>query len=402
MKIRKHISLCSLTRSPGRTTALVLLSVLLSFAILGGSLMIYGLKSGLNSLEARLGADIMVVPYEATTKSSFSNMVLQGNPGYFYMDKAIAEEIRDDVQGIGQMSEQFYLASASASCCSVSVQIIGFNPETDFTIQPWISGTYKDDLNYMEIVVGSELSLNVGDTLSFYGTACTVAAKMDATGTYLDASVYADEETIKTIIASALEKQIYNFGDIDPDEIVSCVLIDVAEGYTVQEVADQINLYCKGVSAVQTESLVSDVSSGIAGIAGIVGALIVGIWLLALLIQVLAFLMIGNERRKEFAIYRVLGASRSKLASILFGEAFAISLIGSLAGAVLATAALSLFGNGIETALGMPFLLPGVPGRLLLILAAAVIAVVTGCLAASYSALRISRQDTALILRREN
>lgn len=401
MKIRKSIPLCSLLRSPGRTAALVLLSMLLSFSVLGGALTVSGLKSGLSSLEARLGADVMVVPYEATTKSSLTDMVLAGNTGYFYMNKSVVDKIRA-LDGIGQISEQFYLASSTASCCSVSVQIIGFDPETDFTIQPWISTGYKADLTYLDVVIGSELTANVGDTLTLYGTDCRVAAKMDKTGTYLDASVYANTETIQTIIQAAYDSQIYNFGGVDPDEIVSCVLINAADGCTAEEIANDINLHVRKVVAVQTESLVSDVAGGISGVSGIVGGLIVAVWLLAMGILILSFTMISNERKKEFAVLRVLGISRRGLAGVLLKEAFYISLAGSLIGSVLAFVCLRLFSTLIESSLSLPFLLPKGGSMLLLFLVSLLFSVLTGSLSAAFSAFRISRMETALILRREN
>lgn len=399
MNKKKNIPLCNLKRSPGRTAALMLLSALLSFSVLAGSMAISGLKSGLSSLEARLGADIMVVPYEATTKSSFENIVLQGSTGYFYMDAGIEDKIAA-MEGVGQISEQIFLASATASCCSVAVQIIGFNPETDFTVSPWIKGRYDNTLGDMEIVVGNDLSLFPGDTLTFYGSTCTVKAKMNKTGTYLDSSVYASEDTIRKIVTTAMEKKTYDFGDIDPEKIVSCILVDAEDGYSPELLANDINLHVRGVSAIQTQNLVSDVSSGISGASRIIGGLIAVIWVLALFILALSFTMISNERRKEFAIYRVLGASRKKLAGILFGEAVIVSLVGSVIGSACAAAGLSLFGEVLEQNLGLPFLLPGAGGIAVLFVISAIVSAATCSLSAAYSAVRISRIDTALILRR--
>ncbi|MBP3900845.1 MAG: hypothetical protein J6D53_05195 [Blautia sp.] len=229
MPIKIHPSVRNLSRKPGRTAALVILSLVLCFTVTAGSLIINGLRGGLVSLETRLGADIMVVPYQASTKADLKGMVLQGNPGYFYMDRSVTDKV-SSLDGVGQVSEQFFLATASASCCSYAVQIIGFEPETDFTIQPWVQSSFKGDLDYMEILVGNSLNAFPGDTLTFYGSDCKVAAKLEKTGTYLDTAVYANEETIKTLISSAKEKQIFDFGNVDPDAIVSCVLVNVADG----------------------------------------------------------------------------------------------------------------------------------------------------------------------------
>ena len=116
----------NLRGKPLRTAVLVTLTALLALTFLAGTLTVSSLRSGLASLENRLGAEIIVVPYEATTKKSFENIVLQGSTGYFYMDKQLADKVCS-AEGIGQCSSQFYLASTSAGCCSIPVQIIGFD-----------------------------------------------------------------------------------------------------------------------------------------------------------------------------------------------------------------------------------------------------------------------------------
>ncbi len=388
---------------PGRTLALTALSLFLCFFVLAGSLVIAGLQSGLNSLEARLGADIMVVPYEAATKSALDDIVLQGNTGYFYMSDAILDKLEAKVEGIGEMTVQFYLATTSSSCCSYDIEIIGFDPETDFVITPWVESTNSGkELGYMEVYVGCDLNTSAGETLQFYGSTVTVAGKLDETGTYMDTAVFANEETVKTLISVAKESQIYDFGDVDPDSIVSSVLINVAEGYTIQEVLDSINLYTKGVKAVKVSSMIEDVASKLAGISQIIGILIIVVWVLVLAIMILAFAMISNERKKEFAIYRILGASRKKLSAIIWQETLLLSVTGSILGAAAALCATILFGNFIEGALSLPFLLPSAANLALLFAAAVLVSVAASSLSSAICALRISRVDAALILRGEN
>ena len=401
MNIKKSISFKNFTRKPARTAALCLLSIFLSFSVLGGSLVVLALKNGLESLETRLGADIMVVPYEASTKAELSGMVLQGNPGYFYMDRSVLEKLQD-MDGVKEVSEQFYLASASASCCSMAVQIIGYNPETDFTINPWIQKSYKGTLRQGEILVGNDLNLFPGDSVMFYGTPCVVAAKLDKTGTYLDTSVYTGEETIKTLIGAAKEKKIYDFGQVDPDRIVSCVLINVEDGYSVEEVLNDIKLHVRRVEVVQTQDMITDVSGQLTGVSDFVMILIGVLWILALPILGIAFVMVANERKKEFAILRVAGASRKILASVMMKEALLINVLGSLIGGVLAVALTVLFGGLLESSLGLPFLLPGAGKMIAIAIAAMAASILAGTLSAVIAAWRISRIDTALILRGEN
>ena len=70
------LSLKNLTRKPGRTAALALLTAILALSVFGGSVVVLSLRTGLQSLEARLGADIILVPSEAQSKVSFQNMFI--------------------------------------------------------------------------------------------------------------------------------------------------------------------------------------------------------------------------------------------------------------------------------------------------------------------------------------
>ena len=232
----KGLASKNLRGRPLRTAVLIMLTALLSVTVFAGTVIVASLRSGLDSLGSRLGADIMVVPKEAASRKSFENIVLQGNTGYFYMNSSVAEKV-ENTQGIGQLSEQFFLASTSASCCSVSVQIIGFDPETDFSVTPWIKKSYGGELKKYDVVVGNDLNAFVGDELSFYGTKVKVAAKLERTGTSYDTAVFASEETIKELICSSLQKGMNDFTDVDPERVVSCILINTAEGYSGNDIS---------------------------------------------------------------------------------------------------------------------------------------------------------------------
>ena len=396
-----NIAYRNVRRRPVRTAVLLVLTALLSLAVCGGTLLVSGLQKGLGSLEARLGADIMVVPYEARTKSNLESIVLQGNPGYFYMDNSRYEKIRG-LDGIGQISAQFYLASASSGCCSIPVQIIGFDPETDFTVLPWLKRSYDGNLQAGDIVVGNDLNAFPGDTLTFYGIDCHVAAKLDKTGTYYDSAVFTNIDTIQQLIGSSLDKGMNDFAGTDPQKVVSTVLINVAEGYSPEEVMNDINIHVKKVKAVQTKEMISGISRSLQGTSDVIGVLIAAVWVLGLVILLLAFTMSVNERKREFAVLRVIGASQGKLASIVMQEALLTGLCGSVLGTGLALVGMLGFRTAVSEQVGLPFLLPGAGQTALLAVMSILAVLLAGILAAAVCAYRISRVDTALILRGDN
>ncbi len=377
---------------------MLILAAVLSITMFGGTILSLSLQRGFASLEDRLGADIMVVPYEAVTRKSFENMVLQGNVGYFYMNGEFLDEI-SRLEGIGQISPQYYLASVKAGCCSLRVQIIGFDPETDFSITPWIRRSSGGGIGYKDVVVGNDLNAFVGDTLSFFGVDCHVAAKLDKTGTSYDTTVFTDRETIQTLIEASLNKQLNDYADINAGNVISCILINAADGYAVDDVVNDINIHFRKVRAIRTTQMISGISDSLTGVTRIASVLTMIIWCIALLIMAVAFTMMTGERKKEFAVMRVLGASRKKISALVLSEGAGLSLMGSLLGVFLGLVLTLSFSGYIETQMGLPFLLPG-SGRMVLTAALSVlVSAAAGALSAALSAFRISRIDTGMILR---
>ncbi len=400
MRIFRKLPILNLCRRPVRSAMLLCIAALLSFTVFGGAVMVSGLRRGMASLEDRLGADILVVPEEAARKNDLESIVLQGSTGYFYMDDSKLDEIAA-VDGVGQSTSQIFLASLAASCCSAKVQLMGFDPATDFTVLPWIRKSYTEDLKEMEIVVGSDITSDEGDTLTFYDTDCTVAAKLTRTGTNYDRCVFAGADTIRVLTASSVGKKLNQFKEIDPNHVVSCVLVNVNEGADIDQVASAINDSVDGVTAVRTTSMVSGIAANLSGISHLVRILIAGVFILAFIILMIAFTMLINERKREFAILRVFGVSRRSLAGSVWSEILLICLTGALAGSAAAALVTLPFSGALRSRLDMPMLSPGIGTILLYLLLAVLICAAAGTLSSFWNVSRVSRADISLALRQE-
>ena len=399
MRSINSLPIKNLVRKPARSLALIFISAFLALSAFGGTVMVMSLSNGINSLSARLGADIIVTPYAATSQVSYDSVIIQGKPGQFYMDSKYYEEIKTEIEGIDKITAQFYLASAKASCCSSRLQIIGFDPATDFSIQPWVEKSYSDKLGLYDAVVGSDVTPNTDMTVEIYGKTLHVQAVLDKTGTELDSALYVDIDTMKELIRAHNEKNPNQEKTIDPDNVVSSVLIKVADGYDIDEVAGDINLHVRQVKAIRTQNMISGVSESLSGVSATISLLMVVVWILSAVILAIVFTMNINERKKEFAVLRVLGASRVKLAGLVFREAALYGFLGSLLGAGLTVLITALFTPAIENMIGLPFLLPPVPVMLIVGALTVVLTIAAGAVTAASSAVKISKIDTGLILR---
>lgn len=399
----RGLAWADLKGAPGRSLGLMALSLLLGLCILAGSLVLMGLRGGLASLDARLGADIMVVPYQAATENYLEDTILMGNKGYYYMPSSRVNDITQKIEGVAQVSPQLYLATTTSSCCSYRVSIVGFDPATDFTITPWVQSSYDGTLQDYEVFVGHDLNAYPGDQLTFFGVPVTVAARLDETGTYLDTAVYTNMTTAKALVAAGEDKHLftYNGTDVDPENMVSCIMVGLEDGYSAASVEGEIKTYISQVATVKTATSVEDVSNKLSGIQNIAVALVVAVWVLVFVIEAVAFRMIFASRTKDFAVLRMVGMSRRRLSRLLVGEASLVGLGGSVVGAALGVLVTSLFAHEIETSLNMPFLLPRGWTMLLVVIAGVVVSVAAGALAALLSARRAANVDAALILRGE-
>lgn len=381
-----------------RTIGLILILVILTMSLFGGSIFIKSLNNGLDSLNERLGADIIVLPKDAESEVDLQNLLLQGTPGYFYMDKSILNDL-ESIEGVDRISAQYFLVSANADCCSVKVQIIGFDEETDFTIKPWLHESYQGVLKDNEIIVGSMLSTKVGHTLKLYGKEFLVVGKLEKTGTGLDTAVYTTGDTVKTLIEAAEDKGISILSKQSPDDVISSVYIDVKDGYDIDTIVSDINLNNSEVKAVRARTMMTSTSDRLGIISSAISFFVKIIWAFAAIILIAAFYIITGERKKEFAALRVIGVSRKKLGVLVMSEAIIIGIIGNVFGIIITGAFMYSFSVLIGTRLDLPYLLPGVVTTTYYILVTFISVVLLGTISGLLSAYRAVSVDTARILR---
>lgn len=394
----KKLPFTNLARRPARTAALILLTALLALSVFGGAVVVTSLRSGLKSLESRLGADIIVVPSSAQSKVSFKNMLLQGTTGAFYMSSENLDRTLE-VEGVEKAAPQIFLSSLKADCCSIKIQVIGIDPETDFIVQPWIEESRAQTLGDMDVVVGCNVGVDVGETLRIYDENCHVTGKLAATGTGLDSAVYCDMGTMKKLLAAAEAKGITHDITSDEDDVVSAIYVKVKEGYDIGKVNSAIQGHTRKASAVRTKNMITDVSGSLSGISRTAVWLIVIVWILSSVILLIAFAMIANERRKEFALLRLLGSSRKLLRSVIRTETVCCSLAGGITGVAVAALGLFPFTRLIEKTLGLPYLTPSVSVIVLTAVVALVMTVLMGVVASAWAAGRLSRVDPGIVLR---
>ncbi|MDR0583516.1 MAG: ABC transporter permease, partial [Treponema sp.] len=128
---------------------------------------------------------------------------------YFYFDAGITGKIAG-TQGIACASPQFFLASLSTECCDAAVQLIAYDPATDFTVQPWIAEKYHGSVEDGQVVVGSRITLRPNGAIQLFNHEYPVAARLSNSASGFDTSIFMTMNTMRLLIDRAHGEK-YNF-----------------------------------------------------------------------------------------------------------------------------------------------------------------------------------------------
>ena len=384
---------------PVRTGTLIVFSMLMTMTIFGGTLVIQGIEHGLRTVQSRLGADIMVTPAQADTDFDAQTFLVSAEPSYFYMEAATREKVAA-IDGVEAASSQLFLASARASCCSGRYQVIAYDPSTDFTIQPWMSDAVgRTQLGDNEVIVGANVLANDPNNFQLFDNTLTVVGQFDPTGSTLDNAVYMNFDTAKMVIDSSLRKGLNKYSTLETDNIISTVMVKVKAGHDAEAVAAQISQQVPGVSVATSTNLVSGIAQSLDATSRTVTVLIALAWSVGLLMITLVFVLMIQERRREFATLIAAGAHRRMISGIIIREALAVNLLGGAGGIVVSGVLLVSFSGLVRGGLGGGFLVPSVPTMALLALGS-LASVGLVALVSSWIALRyVTRMDASLALK---
>jgi len=390
------LSIKNLQARPVRTACLMLVAAILAFTLFGGSIIALNLGQGLSAITRRFGADLMIVPEGAAGKAQ--TLLLHGEPDNFYFDAGIFDTItRTD--GVVNASAQFYLASLSTDCCDEEVQIIAYDPDTDFVVQPWIAEKYSEKISDGYIVTGSKIDIKSNGTIMLFSMNFPVAAQLSPSASGFDTSVFMTMNTMRSLIAHSQMLDIDFLADNYKDGMVSSVLVKTDPAMDSSLIAHNIQEQVNGIEVIVSQGIFSRLAESLSGFTRYIQIICVVLWVLAVLILAAVFYGIIHERKKEFALFRIIGAERKRLVGIVLCESSIAGLAGGAAGIALACIIIFPFANLISARLELPYLDAPFGVIVLLIIISLVISALSGLLASLYSALQISKAETYFTMR---
>ncbi|HOK42370.1 MAG TPA: FtsX-like permease family protein [Thermoclostridium caenicola] len=249
------------------------------------------------------------------------------------------------------------------------------------------------------LIAGSDIVLESDHTLRLFNCSYPVAAQLEKTATGLDSSVFMNMDTMKSLFASAREVGINFLAADEPGGSVSSVLVKVKKGHDPETVASLIRNRIPQVDVIVSKSMITGIADNLGSLVDYIQMLAILLWAIAVLVLTAVFSVTINERKKEFAVLRILGATRKRLVSLVLTESLILSAMGGVAGTAAAGVLVLPFSAYIGERLQLPYLQPNTGVVLGILALSLLLSSAVGPLASIYAAARISRTETYLTMR---
>ena len=343
-----------------------------------------------------MGADLMIVPEESEIKAR--NILLTGEPEFFYMNASVAKAA-EDIEGVESATSQFYFTSLSSDCCSTRVQLIAFDPDTDFVIAPWIDEKVTSGAEDGSVIIGSEVTPLANGKVKFFGSEYKVAGKLGETASGLDHSVFMTRDTMHDLLNDAKDKGYQFLNPEDDSSWVSTVLIRVNDGADIANIEKEIYKKANGIRFIETDKLLSDVSVKLGSVESIINITLTVLLVFSFLTMILFFSVIFHERKKEFAVLRILGTSSRRICLFSLTEGITIGAAGGVAGLILGVLTVFPFNRFIENSLDVPYLMPAVSLVILYGVLGVILTTLFGSVSSFLSTLSLSHAETYYTMR---
>lgn len=390
------IAIKNLGRRPVRTAAIFLGMAALSGTLFALTVIYMSVGNSIERARARLGADAVVVP--ANARQETESILLSGMPSEFYMEAEVADGLKE-IKGVSGTASQLFIVSAPLSCCTVSdTMLIGFDPENDFTISPWLRERLREKLADNEVIVGANILSEPGGRIRFYGKEFLIAGKLEPTGMkFIDSSVFIPIEGARRMIADSAEEALRTL-KVGPDEI-SAVLLRLEEGVSYEEVAIRVEHSLPDVRVILPNEVLREAKQNLATpVKSVLTASVIQ-WAISLFMIGVIYSLSVEERKKEIGLLRAMGAKKQDVRHIFFYEILFLSGGGGLAGIFSGIVLVLSFQNLIKVFFGVPFLLLPSVQLFMLAVMTLLLTLASGILVTLYPIFRESKSPLDIVQR---
>ena len=344
----RRVPLLTIRAHPVRSLIIAVLALAQAACVFGGLILVGAMRAELTLAERRLGADLVVYPTTCLNQVEKKRLLMLGTPVGCHQPRSALARMSSN-EDIAAVSYQLYVSETLVD--GSTRWIVGFEPETDFALSPWIAEGEGTSLPRGSVLVGSAVPGADGQTLSVFGRERPIGAHLLTTGSELDDAVFVSMDTLSDMMADARATGEDNDASLDPRTDYSAALVRASDSDAIESVTNWINLYVRKVSAVRAADALVGAASGIRAHRGVAIGVLGATWLVLLGALVIVQVSLMNERMQELAVWRSIGASRSIMSRVMLSESALLHVAGALAGVCLAALTVPFVGDGslVET-----------------------------------------------------
>jgi len=373
------------------------------------TMLLRGVETGIRQGSNSLGADLLVVPMgsELDTQailSGESKTMLMGavTTTTFLKQDVVSQMTR--IYGIADATPQLYLSTwEEGACCKMAnIQIIGFDPKTDFIVKSLLENKVTLPILAEEIILGNNLSVPLADgekvsPWPIYGYPFSVVGRLKKTSTGLDWAVLIPLDGIDSMIRGAPKyappEAAARLKAINPGYI-SSVLVKINPLVTTpQEMKIRIKMEVPDVMVISTAETVTTLTRQLyTTLKGLLFSAL-ALWVMSILVVGAIFSIIINERRREMGLLRAMGATSVSVFRLVMYESSILTGFGGAIGVALGAGVIYFFNSMIKSVMRMSYVWPTADEIGILILICLAAGVVAGVLGALYPAVRSSTME---------
>lgn len=339
----RRVPLMTIRAHPIRSLIIAVLALAQAACVFGGLILVGAMRAELTLAERRLGADLVVYPTTCLNQVEKKRLLMLGTPVGCHQPRSALARMSSN-EDIAAVSYQLYVSETLVD--GSTRWIVGFEPETDFALSPWIAEGEGVSLPRGSVLVGSAVPGADGQSLSVFGRERPIGAHLLTTGSELDDALFVSMDTLSDMMADARAAGEDIDASLDPRTDYSAALVRASDSDAIESVTNWINLYVRKVSAVRATEALVGAASGIRAHRGVAIGVLGATWLVLLGALVIVQVSLMNERMQELAVWRSIGASRSIMSRVMLSESALLHVAGALAGVCLAALTVPFVGDG--------------------------------------------------------
>lgn len=352
-----RLALENLGRRKTRTGLLLAAVALASAIAFAGAVTMRSIETSMAVGFSRLGADLMVVAEQALANITVALLTVEPT------DQVVDADLiaRAQLSGIARVAPQRVLRTdrSGQGQHGETVDLIGFEPAADFTVQPWIAERIGRPMGPDDVILGAAQTPPLGAEVTLFGRPFRVYAKLAPTGVGPHERGFFLWSQSLIALGPAVRAATGALPPMLAPDKVSGFLLELAPSASELQVRFALLAKVPSIKVVAGGSLLTGIRQGLTALLRGMAALMALVFASTAVMVGMLFSAIVTERGQELGLLKAIGARRGQIVGLTMLEAVIVTGGGGVIGVLVGILLLRLFEHALVfhlTQMGVPFL----------------------------------------------